>query len=62
VLVTRLADGALQVVISDPVLINAADFGLDAGFEMLREVAGLKSISTAVPVSGSWCLRRVPEG
>jgi polyisoprenoid-binding protein YceI len=52
VLVTRLADGALQVVISDPVLINAADFGLDAGIEMLREVAGLKSISTAVPVSG----------
>jgi hypothetical protein len=61
VLVTRLADGALQVVISDPVHLDAADFGLDAGVEMLREVAGLKSISTAVPVSGSWCLRPRPD-
>ena len=52
VLVTRLADGALQVVISDPIILDTGNFGLDAGVEMLREIAGLKSISTAVPVSG----------
>jgi hypothetical protein len=52
VLVTRLANGGLQVVLSEPIVVKAADFGLDAGIEVLREVAGLKSISTAVPVSG----------
>ncbi|EED32122.1 YceI family protein [gamma proteobacterium NOR5-3] len=52
VLVTRLNDGGLQVVISEPIVVKAADFGLDGGIEVLREVAGLKSISTAVPVSG----------
>jgi len=52
VLVTRLNDGGLQVVISEPIVIKAADFGLDGGIDILREVAGLKSISTAVPVSG----------
>ncbi|WOJ92546.1 YceI family protein [Congregibacter variabilis] len=52
VLVTRLNDGGLQVVISEPIVVKAADFGLDGGIEILREVAGLKSISTAVPVSG----------
>ncbi|MDP5052532.1 MAG: YceI family protein, partial [Congregibacter sp.] len=52
VLVTRLNDGALQVVISEPIVIKAADFGLEGGIDVLREVAGLTSISTAVPVSG----------
>jgi len=52
VLVTRLNDGGLQVVISEPIVVKAADFGLDGGIDVLREVAGLKSISTAVPVSG----------
>ncbi|WP_439106548.1 YceI family protein [Congregibacter sp.] len=59
VLVTRLSDGGLQVVISEPIVVKAADFGLDGGIEILREVAGLKSISTAVPVSGQ--LVFVPE-
>ncbi|MFK8042425.1 YceI family protein [Congregibacter sp.] len=59
VLVTRLSDGGLQVVISEPLVVKAADFGLDGGIEILREVAGLQSISTAVPVSGQ--LVFVPE-
>ncbi|WP_439101327.1 YceI family protein [Congregibacter sp.] len=59
VLVTRLNDGGLQVVISEPLLVKAADFGLADGIEVLREVAGLQSISTAVPVSGQ--LVFVPE-
>lgn len=51
--VTRLADESLQVVLAEPILVKAADFGLDGGIEMLREVAGLKSISTAVPVDAT---------
>lgn len=51
--VTRLADGSLQVVLAAPVLVKAADFGLAGGVEMLREVAGLNTISTAVPVDAT---------
>jgi len=51
--VTRLADGSLQVVLAEPILLRAADFGLGDGIEMLRDVAGLKSISTAVPVDAT---------
>lgn len=51
--VTRLADGSLRVVLREPLLIKAADFQLDGGIEVLREVAGLANISTAVPVSAT---------
>ena len=43
--------GGLRVIAAEPVLISAADFGLESGVEALREVAGLNVISTAVPVS-----------
>lgn len=50
--VTVFSDGAnLRVVSSRPVVVNAADFKLAAGVEALREVAGLNTISTAVPVT-----------
>ncbi len=52
-MVTRLADGSLQVMLAEPIMVKAADFGLDGGIEMLREVAGLKTISTAVPVDAT---------
>lgn len=45
------ADGSILAVASSPILVNAADFGLEKGVALLREAAGLKSISTAVPVS-----------
>ena len=51
--VTRLSDGSVNVVTTEPVLINAADFGLVQGVNKLRELAGLKSISYAVPVTFS---------
>ena len=51
VVLVGTAGGGLMVVSSSPILLNAADFGLDKGVSLLREVAGLKSISTAVPVS-----------
>ena len=57
--VTRLADGSLQVALAEPILVRAADFGLDGGIEMLREVAGLQNIATAVPVDAT--LVFIPE-
>ena len=44
-------DGDLVVTTTHPVLVNAVDFGLEGGVEALREVAGLNSISSVVPVS-----------
>ncbi len=45
------ADGNLHVFTPRPVLVNASDFGLGAGIVALQEIAGLSSISTAVPVT-----------
>lgn len=50
-LVTRLDDRRFQVVTLAPLVLNAEDFDLAAGIEALRQLAGLKSISLAVPVS-----------
>ena len=41
----------IQVFTSRPVIVNAADFGLEAGIAALQKVAGLNAISTAVPVT-----------
>ena len=43
--------GQLRVFTSHPVIVNAADFDLEAGVAALQAVAGLKAISTAVPVT-----------
>jgi hypothetical protein len=43
--------GKLRVFSSQPIILQAEEFNLDAGVEALRQVAGLKSISTAVPVT-----------
>ncbi len=47
---TRL-NGAIQATTLKPVVVTAEDHGLVSGVEALREVAGLPSISRAVPVS-----------
>ena len=44
-------DGRMRVFTARPVIISAADFGLEGGVTALREIAGLKSISSAVPVT-----------
>jgi len=41
----------LRVYTAQPALINAADFGLVRGVTALQEIAGLKGISQAVPVT-----------
>jgi len=45
------ADGCLHVLSEQPVLVNASDFALVDGINALREVAGLGSIASVVPVS-----------
>ena len=45
------AGGRLHVYSQGPGMVSAADFDLLGGVEKLREVAGLNSISTAVPVN-----------
>ncbi len=49
--VSRLTDNRILVASRKPVIVNASQVGLLAGVEKLREVAGLPSISPAVPVS-----------
>lgn len=48
--IVRVADG-ISVSTIKPVIVMAADHGLVSGVEALREVAGLPSISQAVPVT-----------
>jgi len=43
--------GLMRVFTPRPVIVTAADFGLEDGVTALREIAGLNSISTAVPVT-----------
>ena len=50
VLVSRQEAGLLATTLK-PIVVNAGSFDLVAGVEALREVAGLPSISRAVPVS-----------
>lgn len=50
-LVTRIAADRVLVASLKPVVVNADAVGLAEGVEALREVAGLPSISKAVPVS-----------
>ncbi len=51
VMVTRLADNGIQATTLKPVIVVANSFDLVGGVEALREVAGLPSISNAVPVN-----------
>jgi polyisoprenoid-binding protein YceI len=51
VVVVGEGDKRLRVLTARPVMVNAADFGLGGGVTALREIAGLKAISAAVPVT-----------
>lgn len=44
-------NGNLRVLTAHPVLINAADFGLEGGVTALQQIAGLRAISAVVPVT-----------
>lgn len=49
--IAKLSDSHILVSSVQPIIVNAESFGLTAGVEKLREVAGLSAISKAVPVS-----------
>lgn len=49
--VTRIAPSRIEIESAEPVIVYVADFGLEAGLEALREVAGLPSITSSVPVT-----------
>jgi polyisoprenoid-binding protein YceI len=51
IVVARSGDSQLLVMSRKPVIVNAPEFKLGEGVEALREIAGLPSISLAVPVS-----------
>ncbi|MBK5931950.1 YceI family protein [Halochromatium salexigens] len=47
----KLDANTLMVASTEPVILDASNFGLSEGIEQLREIAGLESISRAVPVT-----------
>jgi polyisoprenoid-binding protein YceI len=49
--VAKLDADTIMVASTEPVVLDAGNFGLTEGIEQLREIAGLESISRAVPVS-----------
>ncbi|MDR8524138.1 YceI family protein [Shewanella fidelis] len=51
--IAKLSDTHLLIASVAPVIVNANSFGLTAGVEKLREIAGLSAISKAVPVTFS---------
>ena len=51
VMITRAGTNKIEVSSVKPIIVRAKDFNLGAGVEKLREIANLKSISDAVPVS-----------
>jgi hypothetical protein len=51
--VERQASTVFVVTNIEPLLIDVADFELVDGFQALREIAGLKSITPIVPVNFS---------
>ena len=53
VAVTGLSDGGIAVTTRQPTILSASTFKLDEGITALKEIAGLQSISSAVPLSFS---------
>lgn len=51
VIITKVSDNKLLVNSFQPVVINANEFDFVSGIDKLRVIAGLSSISQAVPVS-----------
>ncbi len=46
-----ITDDGLSAVTTQPILLNAAEFGLENGVAALQEVAGLGAISRVIPVT-----------
>jgi len=55
-------DGRIIVFNDAPLLVRAADFGLEPGIEALREIAGLNAIDDVVPVTFTLVFERDASG
>lgn len=56
--ITALADNKILASTIKPIIIKASDFNFVKGIEVLRTLAKLPSISTAVPVSASFIFEK----
>ncbi len=56
--ITALADNKLLAVTVKPVIINMGDYKLEKGVELLKALAKLSSINTAVPVTVSFIFEK----
>ena len=52
-LAVAATDTGFSATSSEPILLNAAEFGLEAGVAALQSVAGLDAISRVIPVTAS---------
>jgi polyisoprenoid-binding protein YceI len=60
-LIAKMDEGSLLVSALQPVVLDAGSVGLLDGIEQLRQLAGLPSISSAVPVSFVLTFRAAEE-
>lgn len=58
VLVTRLGANKVSVENKAPLILDARDFGMEAGLAKLQELAGLDSITPVVPITMSFVFER----
>jgi hypothetical protein len=58
VMVTRLGANRVLVENKAPLILEASDFGLEAGIEKLRDLAGLETITPVVPITFSLVFER----
>lgn len=56
--VTRIAENRVSVTTAEPIIVNVDEFDLEDGLMELQVVAGLPSITPAVPVSASLVFQR----
>jgi polyisoprenoid-binding protein YceI len=54
--VARHESGSLHVATRTPIIVDARQFGMQAGVEALREVVGLNFLASAAPVTFSMVL------
>jgi len=58
VLASKVGDDTLVVTTAQPIMMTATALGLSEGIEKLRELAGLPSISQAVPITFALTFRQ----
>ena len=58
-LTVAATDTGFSATSSEPILLNAAEFGLEDGVAALQSVAGLDAISRVIPVTVSFNFAKV---